>query len=401
MTSLDRDTQRNIYLDHSATTPLDPRVLDAMLPYFSGTFGNTLAVHRWGREAERDLDAARDSVAALLRCAPHEVIFTSGGTESDNLALRGPAQAARAEGRPVTIITTPVEHEAVTATARQLRDTLGAALRIVPVDRFGRVTPDALRAALQSLPPNGITLVSLIHTNNEVGTHNPITALAAIAHEHGALVHTDAVQAGGLAALDVEALGVDMLSLSSHKFYGPKGAGVLILRDGVPFLSAQTGAKHENHHRAGTHNLPGIIGTARALALARSELAANAARLSALRDRLIEGVLSRVPDARLSGHPTERLAGHASFVFRAVESNTLLMLLDQRGIAASSGSACKVGNPQPSPLLEALGYGPEWTRGGLRLTLGHSTTADDIDTVLDVLPQAVEQARALDALRVP
>lgn len=388
----------SIYLDHSATTPLDPRVLDAMLPYFSDNFGNTLAVHRWGRQAERDLEMARESVARLLNCAPHEIIFTSGGTESDNLALRGPAQAARVEGRPITIITTPVEHEAVTATARQLRDTLGAALRIVPVDRFGRVEPDALRLALHNLPPDGVAIVSLIHTNNEVGTFNPIADLAAIAREHGALVHTDAVQAGGLIALDVQALGVDMLSLSAHKFYGPKGAGVLFLRAGTPFLSSQTGAKHEDHRRAGTHNLPGIIGTARALELARDELADNTARLSALRDRLIEGVLARVPDAALSGHPTERLAGHASFVFRGVESNTLLMHLDQHGIAASSGSACKVGNPQPSPILEALGYGPEWTRSGLRLTLGHSTTEAQIDTVLDVLPQAVERVRALSAL---
>jgi len=388
-----------IYLDHSATTPLDPRVLDAMLPTFSETFGNTLAVHRWGHDAERNLDAARESVARLLNCAAHEVIFTSGGTESDNLALRGPAQAARVEGRPITIITTPVEHEAVTATARQLRDTLGAALRVVPVDHFGRVQPDALRAALQNLPSGGVAIVSIITTNNEVGTHNPIAELAAIAREHGALVHTDAVQAGGQVALDVQALGVDMLSLSSHKFYGPKGAGVLVLRDGVPYLSAQTGAKHEDHRRAGTHNLPGIVGTARALELARAELAENTARLSALRDRLIDGVLSRVPDAQLSGHPTDRLAGHASFVFRHVESNTLLMLLDQHGIAASSGSACKTGNPQPSPLLEALGFGPDWTRGGLRLTLGHSTTEAEIDAVLDALPQAVERVRMLSAAR--
>ncbi len=388
-----------IYLDHSATTPLDPRVLDAMLPYFGETFGNTLAVHRWGRDAERDLETARDSVARLLNCAPHEVIFTSGGTESDNLALRGPAQAARVEGRPITIITTPVEHEAITATARQLRDTLGAALRVVPVDHYGRVEPDALRAALQNLPADGVAIVSIITTNNEVGTHNPIAELAAIARQHGALVHTDAVQAGGQVALDVQALGVDLLSLSSHKFYGPKGAGVLVLRDGAPYLSAQTGAKHEDHRRAGTHNLPGIAGTARALELARAELAENTARLTALRDRLIDGVLRRVPDAQLSGHPTDRLAGHASFVFRHVESNTLLMVLDQHGIAASSGSACKTGNPQPSPLLEALGYGPEWTRGGLRLTLGHSTTEADIDAVLEVLPQAVERVRALSAVR--
>ncbi|NLF78784.1 MAG: cysteine desulfurase [Chloroflexi bacterium] len=386
-----------VYLDHSATTPLDPRVLEAMLPTFGEPYGNSLAMHSFGHEAERAVEHSRETVARLLHCAPHEVIFTSGGTESDNLALRGPAQAAHVRGQRVTIITTPVEHEAITATARQLRDVLGAALRVVPVDQYGFVSPDDLRGALQSLPENGLAIVSLIYTNNEVGTHNPIRALAAIAREHGALVHTDAVQAGGQVALDVADLGVDLLSLSAHKFYGPKGAGVLVLREGVPFLSSQTGAKHEDHRRAGTHNTPGIVGTARALELAREELPETTARLSALRDRLIAGVLARVPDSKLTGHPVERLAGHASFVFRDVDSNALLMHLDQRGIAASSGSACKVGNPQPSPILEALGYGPEWTRSGLRLTLGHSTTEADIDYVIEVLPETVARIRQIAA----
>ncbi|HEX3053415.1 MAG TPA: cysteine desulfurase family protein [Aggregatilineaceae bacterium] len=389
---------KRIYLDHSATTPLDARVLDAMLPYFNEFYGNSLAVHSFGREAERAVESSRQTVASLLNAAPHEIVFTSGGTESDNLALRGLAQYAHTQNRPFTIVTTPVEHEAVIGTARQLCSTMNAALRLVPVDHFGQVWPDDLRAALRGLPAHGITLVSLIHTNNEVGTVNHIAALAAVAREYGALIHTDAVQGAGQIALDVQALDVDMLSMSAHKLYGPKGMGVFYLRDGVPFLSSSTGAKHEDYRRAGTHNVPGIVGTAQAVELARAELTSNTERLAALRNRLVEGVLTHIPDVELSGHPTERLSGHASFVFRHVESNVLLMHLDQHGIAASSGSACKTGNPKPSAILEALGYGSEWTRGGLRLTLGHSTTAGDVDVVLAVLLEAVERIRKIGVL---
>ena len=387
-----------IYLDHSASTPLDPRVLDAMMPYFSDHFGNSMAVHSAGRTAEHAVERARESVARQLNCQPRDVVFTSGGTESDNLALRGPAQAARTQERPFTLITGPIEHHAISVTARQLRETLGAALRIVPVDRLGRVSPDDLRAVLHNLPPDGVALVSLIHTHNEIGTRNPIAECAAVAHEYGALFHTDAVQSPGHVPLDVAALGVDMLSLSSHKFYGPKGAGVLVLRDGVDFLTSSSGAKHEDHRRAGTHNTPGIVGTAHALALACEDQPANAARLDALRRRLIDGVLDRVPDVELTGDPDDRLPGLASFAIKDVESSVMLMHLDQHGIAASSGSACKVGNEKPSTMLETLGYGPEWTRGGLRLSLGHSTTESDIDTVLDVLRDAVQAVRRINAL---
>jgi cysteine desulfurase len=245
-----------------------------------------------------------------------------------------------------------------------------------------------------------VTLVSLIYAHNEIGTRNPISELAAVAREHGALVHTDAVQCAGHFPLDVKALGVDMLSLSSHKFYGPKGMGALYLRDGIEFITTQSGAKHEDYRRAGTHNTPGIVGTAKALDLACEELPQNVTRLTRLRDRLFAGVLDRVPETQISGHPTDRLPGHASFVFKDVHSSVLLMHLDQRGIAGSSGSACKTGNEQPSAVLETLGFGPEWTRGGLRLTLGHSTTEDDIDYVLDVLPDAVQTVRRIAAMSV-
>ncbi len=386
-----------IYLDHSATTPLDPRVLDAMLPYFSEFYGNSLAVHSFGREAEHAIETAREMVARLLHCRPHEIVFTSGGTESDNIALRGLAQAARVAGRPFTLVTGPIEHSAISVTARQLHDTLGAALRILPVDRVGRVAPDDLRAELRMLPAGGVTLVSLIYAHNEIGTRNPIAECAAIAHEHGAIVHTDAVQAAGYFPLDVQALGVDLLSLSSHKFYGPKGAGVLFVRDSVDdlLLTSSSGAKHEDYRRGGTHNTPGIVGTAKALELAVDGREASARRLIALRDPLIAGVLDRVPAAELSGDPHDRMPGHASFVFKDVQSSLLLMHLDQCGIAASSGSACKTGDEKPSAVLERLGYAPAWTRGGLRLTLGHSTTPDDIEIVLDTLPAAVAAVRKI------
>jgi cysteine desulfurase len=387
-----------IYLDHSATTPLDPRALDAMLPYFTEHYGNSLAVHSFGREAERAIESARESVARRLNCHPHEVIYTSGGSESDNLALRGPAQVARAHNRPFTLITSPVEHTAVSATARQLRDTLGASLRIVSIDQYGRVDSDSLRAALHNLPADGVALVSLVYANNEIGTRNAIADHAALAHEFGVLFHTDAVQAPGYFPLDVQALGVDMLSLSSHKFYGPKGVGVFYLRDGIEFLTASTGAKHEDYRRAGTHNTPGIVGTAVALDLAVELQPETVARLSAMRERLVDGVLSAIPDARLTGHPTERLPGHASFAFKDVPSSILLMHLDQHGIAASSGSACKTGDEKPAAMLEAIGLGPDWTRGGLRLTMGRHTTEDEINTVLDVLPDAVAAVRKISAL---
>ncbi|MCZ7538591.1 MAG: cysteine desulfurase [Anaerolineae bacterium] len=387
-----------IYLDYSATTPLDPRVLAAMQPYFAEQFGNSKAIHRVGHLAEGAIEGARATVARCLSCSPAEVVFTSGGTESDNLALRGPAQYARVHDRPFTVITSPVEHAAVAVTARQIHDTLGASLRIVPVDRAGRANADDLRAALRGLPANGIALVSLIHANNEIGTVSPIAEYAAIAHEHGALFHTDAVQSPGHLALDIAGMGMDLLSLSSHKFYGPKGAGVLVLREHVPYLSAQTGASHEEGRRAGTHNTPGIVGTAVALEIACAERAEHAAHLSDLRQRLVAGVLSAIPDAELTGDPVDRLPGHASFAFKDVLSSTLLMHLDQRGIAASSGSACKSGNEQPSAILETLGFGPQWTRGGLRLSLGRSTTADDIAAVLSALPETVAAVRRMAAL---
>lgn len=388
----------HIYMDYSATTPLDPRVLEAMLPYFGEQYANSKAIHGMGRAAEHAIDEARHTVARILNCKPGEVVFTSGGSESDNIAIRGLAQAARAADKPFTLITSPVEHAAVSVTGRQLHDVFGIALRVVSVDRAGRVDPDDLRGALQNLLADGIALVSLMHANNEIGTRSPVAEYASIAHEHGALFHTDAVQSPSHFALDVAGWGVDMLALSAHKFYGPKGVGVLVIREGITMLSPVTGASHEEYRRAGTHNTPGIVGTARALELAEDQRADDVARLTALRRRLVEGVLDAVPDCELTGHPDDRLSGHASFAIKDVESSLVLMHLDQHGIAASSGSACKTGNEKPSTLLQALGYGPEWTRGGLRLSMGHSSTAEQVERVIEVLPQAVAAVRKVKAL---
>lgn len=388
---------RTIYLDHSASTPLHPDALSAMLPLFSDDYGNSTALHNAGRTAEHIIEEARRELAHLVHTDPVTVVFTSGGSESDNLALRGVALAAIADECPLTIITTPVEHPAVLKTAQQLVAAHGVSLRLVPVDHNGQVDPDALRTLLHHLPAGGVTLVSIIHANNEIGTINPIRDLALVAHEHGALFHTDAVQSAAQVPLDIAALGVDMLSISAHKFYGPKGVGALVVRPDVPLWSTQTGGSHEDGRRAGTLNTPGIVGMVAAYRLVRASLTETAHRLRHLRNQLVAGVVNTVPDAVLTGHPVERLPGHASFAFKDVDGNTLLMHLDQHGIAASSGSACRVGNPRPAPALEAIGLGPEWTRGGLRLTLGHHTTTDEIEHVLAVLPQTIEAVRRLPA----
>lgn len=380
---------RQVYLDHSATSPVDERVLEAMLPYFSGKYGNAASVHRFGQEAEAAIETARETVAGILNCTPREIIFTSGGSESDNLALRGVAFAARQSGRGEHIVSQALEHDAIGRTLGQLDLLFGFASSVADIDGEGVVHPENLRHVMR---PDTV-LVSMMMANNEIGSLMPIAELAAVAHEYGAVFHTDAVQAAGQLVLDVQELAVDMLSLSAHKFYGPKGVGVLYIREGTPLLPIQTGGSHEYGVRSGTQNTPLIVGLARALELAYEERERRVQRYVALRDRLIEGVLARIPDVHLTGSREERLPSHASFVFKHVEANSLLMHLDQKGIAASSGSACKVGNPQPSDVLKALGYDNEWALGGLRLTLGRDTSEADIDYVLGVLPQAVEITR--------
>jgi cysteine desulfurase len=385
--------RRFMYLDHSATTPLDERVIQAMQPYFAEIYGNPLSSHSFGRKADNAVERAREVVAGVFNCNPSEVIFTSGGTESDNLAVRGAALAARQthNGRQ-HLITTPVEHPAVTRTVAQLGDVMGFDITLLPVDCFGLVNVGEFAAGCRP----GTVLASIIYANNEVGTISPLAQIAEQARARGVLLHTDAVQAAGQSSLDVQELGVDMMSISAHKFYGPKGIGALYVRNGVTLLPSQSGGSHEEGRRGGTHNVPAIVGLAKALEIAHEEFDQHTTHYRLLRDQLIDGITSRIPAIQLTGHPTQRLASHASFVIDGVDSNTILMHLDLKGIAASSASACKTGNARPSEVLLAMGYQPEEASSSLRLSVGRQTTTEDVEYVIDVLAETVERVRKLE-----
>lgn len=384
--------RREVYLDYSASTPVDPRVVEAMLPYFNDVYGNPSSAHQQGRRAARAIEEARATVAQALNCRTDEIVFTSGGSESDNLALRGAAWWARQADLPARLLTTPVEHSAVSNTLRQLGALMAFETALAPVDRYGLVNLDKF----EDLCAAGGALASVIYASNELGSVNDLPALSEAAHRFGLLIHTDAVQAGGQLTLDVQQLGVDMLSLSAHKFYGPKGVGILFVRAGIDLATAQTGGSHENGRRAGTPNTPFIVGLAKALELAYLDLEQRATQFRALREVLIRGVLERIPQSALSGHPELRLPSHASFVLPGVDANALLMHLDMKGVAASSGSACTTGNPEPSRILLAAGYSVQDAKCGLRLSVGAHTTADDVDYALDALADAVEKLRKLD-----
>lgn len=377
-----------IYIDHAATTPLDPRVREAMEPYLAERFGNPSSLYRLGREARQAIDEARQTVADILKASPTEILFTSSGTESDNLALQGVAQALRREGRGDGLITSAIEHHAVLHTVEFLAER-GYPVTILPVDGDGLVQPETLERAMG--PTTG--LVSIMYANNEVGTVEPLAELAAIAHAHGAYFHTDAVQAGCYLPLDVTALGVDLLSLSAHKFHGPKGVGLLYVRRGVPLVPLMHGGGQERGRRPSTENVAGIVGLAAALRLAQEEREAYSAHCLALREQLIEGLLSRIPGSRLNGHRTQRLPNNASFCFEAVQGESILVKLDQLGICASSGSACTAGALEPSHVLKALGVPRELALGALRLSVGRGNTAEEIARVLQVLPDIIEQLR--------
>lgn len=384
-----------IYLDHAATTPTDPRVVEAMLPYFTEAYGNPSSTHRFGRTADNAVEKARETIAGILNCERREIVFTSCGTESDNLALRTTAITASLRGATAHLLTAHTEHHAISHTAAQLEQTIGARVTWLPVEADGTVDPAALQQLLEGTTGTD-TLVSVMYANNEVGTIQPIPELAAVAHAAGALFHTDAVQAGGQLPMDVKASGVDMLSLTAHKFYGPKGVGLLYVRDGLSIIPAQTGGGQEAQRRAGTHNVPLIVGMAKALELAYAELNNRTAHYRHLRDRLIEGVLATISGATLTGADGDhRLPNHASFILDGIDANALLMHLDLSGIACSSGSACNTGNPEPSDVLLCLGYEPARALGSLRLTVGQQTTDADIDYVLQVLPQAVQRVRGV------
>ena len=379
-----------IYLDHSATTPVCHDAVTAMLPYFHEHFGNSSSLHAFGRDATAALDAARAVVACELGARPNEIIFTACGTESDNLALRGAAFAMRKRNPNKNhLITAHAEHHAVEGTLHQLRDWFGFELTELPVDTYGFVNPDDVRRAIRPQT----ALVSVMAANNEVGTLQAVGEIGALCREHGVLFHTDAVQCPAYMAMDVKQLNIDLMALSAHKFYGPKGVGILYMRDGTPYLPTNTGGGHERGRRAGTVNVAGAVGTAAALKYVAKNRDVQSARLQVLRDQLIAGILADVPDVRLSGHPQQRLPHHASLLFKDVDGEMLLMSLDVEGIAVSTGSACTSGNPEPSGVLVAMGIAREWALGGLRITLGYDTTEAEIDYVIQTLPKCVSRVR--------
>lgn len=384
-----------IYLDYAATTPVDSRVLDAMLPYFRESFGNPSSVHRYGQRAEAAVEEARETVAAVLHCRPDEVIFTSCGSEADNLALRGVVQAM-SERTGLTgrkrVLTAQTEHHAVSKTAEQLAEHHGSPLEWLEVDEYGMVTPEAVEKAIG----DETAIVSVMYANNEIGTINPVKEIAEICHRHGALFHTDAVQAAAYLPVDVNGLGADLVSLGGHKLYGPKGIGALYVRKGTALVSHLTGGGQEFGLRAGTSNVPYIVGFAEAMRLAAEERQQRIAQVKPLRDRIIGSVLEEISDCRLTGHPESRLPNHASFAFKNVDGNLLLQMLDTAGFACSSGSACKTGNPEPSEVMSAIGLSREWGLGSLRVTLGSGTTAEDVETFLSVMPGLVENVRKLN-----
>ncbi len=376
-----------IYADNAATTRLSPGALAAMTPYLTQTYGNPSSLYSFAGEAKAALEEARETVARCLNARAEEVFFTSGGTESDNWALRGVAEALGKRGRHILL--SAIEHHAVLHTGQWLKKQ-GFEVELLPVDDQGTVAPETLKKALR---PDTI-LVSVMLANNEIGTIQPIEELAAIAHEGGAIFHTDAVQAVGHIPVDVQALGVDLLSLSGHKFHGPRGVGALYVKKGTPLLPLIHGGGQEHGRRSGTENVAGAVGLAAALRERQDALAADGPRLAALRDRLVQRVL-RLPYARLTGHPTRRLPGLASFVFEAIEGESILLQLDARGICASSGSACSSTSLEPSHVLLAIGLPHPVAHGSVRLSFGEAVTEGEVDQVADSLTQVVHDLRAM------
>ncbi len=378
-----------VYFDYNATTPLALEVADAVVRATRDVFGNASSVHHFGQQAKATMDEARSAVATLLNGDLSEIVFTSGGTESDNFAIRGAAEALEATGRR-HLIATAIEHEAVLNTLKALARR-GWRTTLLPVDQSGIVSPDRLRDAIGT----DTAVVSVMHANNEIGTIQPIAALAAIAHEHGALMHTDAVQSAGKIPVDVRALGVDLLSLSAHKFNGPKGAGVLWIKRGTRMQPVMTGGKHERNRRAGTENVPAIAGLGVAARLAAGKLSVDAPRVAALRDRLEAGILRAVPGTAVNGAPESRVPNTTNISFDRVEAESLLIALDLEGVAVSTGSACSSGTLEPSHVLRAMGLPTHRTQNSLRFSLGMFSTEQEVDHVIEVLPKLVEKLRGL------
>jgi len=378
-----------VYFDYNATTPLSPEVIDATTAASRDLFGNASSVHHFGQQAKAAIDEARSAVAALINGDPSEIVFTSGGTESDNFAIRGAAEVVEATGRR-HLIASAIEHEAVLNTLKALARR-GWKTSLVGVDQSGIVTPDRVKDAISK----ETAVVSVMHANNEIGTIQPIAAIAAIAHEHGAIMHTDAVQSVAKIPVDVRALGVDLLSLSAHKFNGPKGVGVLWIKRGTRMLPILTGGKHERNRRAGTENVAAIVGLGVAARLAAGKLEKEAKRLAVLRDQLEKGILARVPGTVVNGEAQTRVPNTTNISFDRVEAESLLIALDLEGIAVSTGSACSSGTLEPSHVLRAMGLSTHRTQNSLRFSLGQFSTEAEVQQVLDVLPRLVEKLRSL------
>lgn len=380
-----------IYLDNAATTQVLPEVLQEMLPYFTEAFGNPSAVYTFASGAKGAVDKAREQVAKLIGAKPEEIYFTAGGSESDNWALKATAEAYKEKGRH--IITTAIEHHAILHTCQWLEQQ-GFEVTYLPVDEKGVVSPQEVEKAIR---PDTI-LISVMAANNEIGTIEPLKEIGAIAKEHGILFHTDAVQAFGHIPLDVEALNIDMLSASGHKIHGPKGVGILYIRKGVKIRSFVHGGAQERKRRAGTHNVPGIVGMGKAAELAGTHMQENNEKIVALRNHLIDRVLKEIPYTRLNGHKIDRLPNNANFCFRFIEGESMLILLDQKGICGSSGSACTSGSLDPSHVLLAIGLPHEIAHGSLRLTLSEKNTLEEIDYTVDQLKAIIERLRGMSPL---
>jgi len=383
--------KRIIYLDHAATTPVKPAVLDAMRPYFTDHFGNPSSIYSIARESKKAIETARAQVAKALGAAPDEIYFTSGGSESDNWAIKGIAFANRKKGNH--IITSAIEHHAVLHTC-QFLEKEGFSVTYLPVDSSGLVDPQELEKAIT----DKTILISIMYANNEIGTIEPVAELGAIAKKHKIYFHTDAVQAIGNVPIDVKTQNIDLLSLSAHKFYGPKGCGALYIRKGVKIDNLIHGGGQENRRRAGTENIAGIVGLGTAIELATADIGGHNARIAVLRDRLLKGILDTIPNSRLNGHPEKRLPGNLNISFEFIEGESMLLWLDDEGICGSTGSACTSGSLEPSHVMLAIGLPHEIAHGSLRLTLGDANTEQDVDRVLDVLPKVVAKLRDMSPL---
>ncbi len=382
---------KRVYLDHNATSPTNPKVVEAMMPFFEEHFGNASSAHGFGRAAHEALATAREQVAALIGADPSEIIFTSGGTESDNFAVKGAAYANEKKGRH--IITSQIEHHAVLNMCKFLEKN-GFEITYLGVDKHGKIDLDQLRDSIRK----DTILITIMHGNNEIGTIQDVDTIGEIAGESGIYFHTDAVQACGKIPVDVEKSGISLLSMSGHKIYGPKGVGALYIRKGTRITPLQIGGHHESNKRAGTENVPGIVGMGKAFEIAANSLEENGKKLTELRDHLQTELSSRIEDTLVSGHPTDRLPNTLNMCFRYVEGESMIMMLDMKGIAVSSGSACTSGSLDPSHVLLAIGLSHEIAHGSLRFSLGTDNTREDVDYVAEVLPEIVERLRKMSAL---